>query len=93
MENTYVFKIINNTLYIDKYNNTNNKKDLVFSLSYLQSNYNLVIAILNLGINKNKVNSCIISIKDNLPYIIKLINEFPTIEKITFSKNFITILM
>ena len=89
MENTYVFKIINNTLYIDKYNNTNNKKDLVFSLSYLQSNYNLVIAILNLGINKNKVNSCIISIKDDLPYIIKLINEFPTIEKITFSKNFI----
>ena len=86
MNKSYVFKITNNTLYINKYNNKTNKNDLVFSLSYIKDNYDLVTTVLNSKIN-SKVNTCVINIKDDLLLIIKLINEFPSIKKITFSKN------
>ena len=87
MNNTYVFKIMNNILYIDKYSNKTNKKDLVFSSSYINNNYDLVTAILELNLNSNNVNTCIINVKNDLLQLIKLISNFSCIKKITFTKN------
>ena len=95
MEYNIKFKIISKILYVskvakvidkEKLNNTNviTNDDLVFSLTYMRKNYDIVLNFLNLIVLKYGVKSVVVQDMNMDLIYMDMIKNFKAIEKINF---------
>ena len=95
---TIKFKIIKNVLTISLYNketskinlnNTNiiDNKDVVFSVPYIQENHELVASFLNVVIIKNEVKKAVIKEFSIVPFVLKILNNIPSISELTIKAD------
>ena len=98
MDYTFIFKISNDSISINKtnrsidkkgLNNTNiiDTKDLKFSPEYIKENSDLVSTFLNVIILKYNITTCIINTDSDVSDLVGLVNSWEKITKLIFKTN------